>query len=169
MMTFLLDESSLKDLGVKVQTRANVLVCTNHNCNVGVLPKELVAHLKNQHNIKVSPSILDSFSNPLGPRPQDIYQLGQPIVPFQGIRVSLGLVCKMCFYACVKRETMRKHFVNHHWGPSEYLLFIIRINTMLDELTLLLQVWRMGVGWNKHLRDGSRLFFNTVTGDSSMF
>ena len=119
MLICVSDNLVLKDWGVWVQGRANVLVCTNHiDCHVGLLPNELVAHLKNQHQIKLSQSLVNSQLLPLGPRPSDIYQLEHPIAPFQGIHIYFGLVCKICSYACIKRDTTCKHFVNQHWGAG---------------------------------------------------
>ncbi|KNZ49138.1 hypothetical protein VP01_518g1 [Puccinia sorghi] len=119
------ENPALKTWGILVQKWANVLICTNENGHVGLLPHELLAHLKNQHQINLSSSMVNSFLDPLGSQPNNIYQLGHPISPFQGIRIYLGLVCKTCSYACVKRETMGKHFVNKHWAPDTRIQCLI--------------------------------------------
>ena len=109
----------LKEHQVMIQTRANIPICTNSNCFNGILPNELVSHLKKNHNISLPPGSLDFLELPNQP-PQDIYQLDHPIAPFEGIWMYLGVVCKLCHYACVQMETMRKHFVKHHWGDGMF-------------------------------------------------
>ncbi|KNZ56422.1 hypothetical protein VP01_2406g4 [Puccinia sorghi] len=83
----------LKDYGVAIQAKANIPICTNSNCFNGILPQELVSHLKNHHKISLPSGSLDFLQLPHKP-PQDIYQLDHPIPPFEGIWMYLGMVCK---------------------------------------------------------------------------
>jgi len=90
---------ALKEYGVFHQTRAKMLVCFNSNCYTAIRQEELVDHLKNRHHITCPSSTLEQISFEQLP-PYDIYELGQPIPPFEGIRMYDGYVCKICSYAC---------------------------------------------------------------------
>ncbi|KAA1128558.1 ATP-dependent DNA helicase sgs1 [Puccinia graminis f. sp. tritici] len=99
-----------KDFQISYHKLAKLLLCSR--CHVCIRVEELSSHLQNQHHLKSShdpPSVLQD-------PPQDIYNQSNPITPFGGVKMYMGLVCQVCFYACIQQETMHKHFVKFHNG-----------------------------------------------------
>ncbi|PLW07867.1 hypothetical protein PCANC_23450, partial [Puccinia coronata f. sp. avenae] len=108
---------SLREYGVYLQKRARVLICLKDGCYSGVSSNEVISHLKNKHNITCPPLVLENLAFEEDP-PQDIYNQQEPIAPFQGIVMYEGMVCQLCFYACIKDEAMRKHMREIHGGSD---------------------------------------------------
>jgi hypothetical protein len=108
---------SLREYGIYLQKRARVLICLKDGCYSGVSSNEVISHLKNKHNVTCSPLVLENLDFVEDP-PQDIYNQQEPIAPFQGIVMYEGMVCQLCFYACIKDEAMRKHMREIHGGSG---------------------------------------------------
>ncbi|PLW37895.1 hypothetical protein PCASD_05770 [Puccinia coronata f. sp. avenae] len=104
---------SLKEYGIYLQKRARVLICINNRCFSGVSSNEVISHLKHHHTI-ICPSIVLEELGFVEDPPQNIYNQQDPIPPFQGIVMSEGIVCQICFYSCVKEQSMRKHMEDTH-------------------------------------------------------
>jgi hypothetical protein len=111
------------------QARAQVFVCSQPRCDHGLLKEEVESHLKNRHNIFLTPEarktlyLCELYVSP----PTDMHNSPDPVAPFQGIRMTLGMVCNLCLYACPEKESMRKHFSRCHKSRGTLFSFFFVI------------------------------------------
>jgi hypothetical protein len=127
----------LESLGLVVDPVLSCLCC--ESCRIALVPKHVNAHIKKMHgldSIDVNGVKLAEACKRLGAL-SDLPNMKGPNIKQQhaGLALYDGIGCTRCQYACLSRESMRKHFQQCHQDVKLQTIWPQALVQQLDKQT----------------------------------
>jgi hypothetical protein len=120
----LLNLASLRAIPLSyLNVTPTLLLVVCNTCQIGLCPGSALSHAVSTHKIPLKKDQKKSIQAVLS-KPSMIKKPGKaipptyPCPPVDGLAQKKGIICSVCHYCCIAKNSIRNHFSKHHRGTD---------------------------------------------------